>query len=40
MNSQKVSQAVTPAKAGVQNNLKRLDSGFHRNDEIGIPVTF
>jgi hypothetical protein len=25
--------AVTPAKAGVQKVLKRLDSGFHRNDE-------
>ena len=23
---------VTPAKAGVQNVLKRLDSGFRRND--------
>ncbi|MFO7971515.1 MAG: hypothetical protein R6U40_07175 [Desulfobacterales bacterium] len=33
MNSQKV---VTPAKAGVQmlcNYLKRLDSGFRRNDK-------
>jgi len=26
------SQLVTPAKAGVQNMLKRLDSGFRRND--------
>jgi hypothetical protein len=40
MNLQKVSRAVTPAKAEVRNNLKRLDSGFHRNDEIGIPGTF
>jgi len=24
---------VTPAKAGVQKDLKRLDSGFRRNDE-------
>jgi hypothetical protein len=25
---------VTPAKAGVQNVLKSLDSGFHRNDDL------
>jgi hypothetical protein len=24
--------SVTPAKAGVQNTLKTLDSGFRRND--------
>jgi hypothetical protein len=38
--SQKV---VTPAKAGVQAVYKRLnllDSGFCRNDENGLPVTF
>jgi hypothetical protein len=27
---------VTPAKAGVQNALKRLDSGFRRNDAEGL----
>ena len=27
-----VAFTVTPAKAGVQNSIKRLDSGFHRND--------
>jgi hypothetical protein len=32
MKSQKVFQIVTPANAGVQNSLKRLDSGFRRND--------
>jgi hypothetical protein len=26
---------VTPAKAGVQNILILLDSGFRRNDDIG-----
>jgi len=31
--SQKVSRPVTPAKAGVQNVLKILDSGFRRNDQ-------
>jgi hypothetical protein len=36
--SQKVFKAVTPAKAGVQNGLKHLDSGFRRNDKFdGIP---
>ena len=25
---------VTPAKAGVQNILKLLDSGFRRNDDL------
>jgi len=34
MISQKVSWVVTPAKAGVQNILKKLDSGFRRNDEF------
>jgi len=33
INSQKVSRTVTPAKAGVQNMLKILDSGFRRNDQ-------
>jgi hypothetical protein len=28
---------VTPAKAGVQNILKYLDSGFRRNDGIWAP---
>jgi hypothetical protein len=32
MDSQKVSQVVTPAKAGVQKQLNFLDSGFRRND--------
>jgi hypothetical protein len=27
---------VTPAKAGVHNTLKRLDSGFRRNDAEGL----
>jgi len=26
--------AVTPAKAGVQKKLKRLDSWFRRNDDV------
>jgi hypothetical protein len=33
MASQKVYEAVTPAKAGVQNFLKFLDYGFRRNNE-------
>jgi hypothetical protein len=36
-------KAVTPAKAGVQrsrNILKRLDSGFRRNDEKHISGLF
>jgi hypothetical protein len=33
--SQKVIKAVTPAKAGVQNYLFFLDSGFRRNDRGG-----
>ncbi len=32
----KLDIAVTPAKAGVQNILKRLDSGFRRNDDDGL----
>jgi hypothetical protein len=32
MTSQKIAASVTPAKAGVQNVLKSLDSGFRRND--------
>jgi hypothetical protein len=28
--------SVTPSKAGVQNTLKRLDSGFCRNDAEGL----
>jgi hypothetical protein len=31
----KPAYSVTPAKAGVQNALKRLDSGFRRNDAEG-----
>jgi hypothetical protein len=31
-----VANPVTPAKAGVQNVLKRLDSGFRRNDAAGL----
>jgi len=34
MNSLKVAPSVTPAKAGVQNVLELLDSGFRRNDEF------
>ena len=30
---EKVAWIVTPAKAGVQNVLKKLDSGFRRNDK-------
>jgi hypothetical protein len=30
--SSKVTAVVTPAKAGVQNSLPYLDSGFRRND--------
>jgi len=33
--SQKVIKAVTPAKAGVQNFLVFLDSGFRRNGRKG-----
>ena len=29
-----VACAVTPAKAGVQDSIKRMDSGFHRNDAV------
>jgi hypothetical protein len=32
MDLQKVPKFVTPAKAGVQNLLERLDYGFRRND--------
>ncbi len=28
-----ITQVVTPAKAGVQRILRRLDSGLRRNDE-------
>jgi hypothetical protein len=30
-------RAVTPAKAGVQNPFKRLDSCFRRNDKAIVP---
>ena len=33
-----VACTVTPAKAGVQNSMKRLDSGFHRNDAAACGV--
>jgi hypothetical protein len=32
-------RTVTPAKAGVQNPFRRLDSGFRRNDKRGISDT-
>jgi hypothetical protein len=35
MRSQKVSQVVTPAKAGVQKHMKFLDSRLHGNDRKG-----
>jgi len=37
---QKVSKAVTPAKAGVQKWLIFLDSRFRGNDEKGCFLTF
>lgn len=40
MVSQKVPKFVTPAKAGVQNILERLDSGFRRNDAKREFLTF
>jgi len=33
----RATNAVIPADAGIQKNEKTLDSGFRRNDEIGIP---
>ncbi len=36
----KSKKTVTPAKAGVQNYLKLLDSCFRRNDKIGVILTF
>jgi hypothetical protein len=39
LQSYKDSKSVTPAKAGVHNYIKRLDSGVRRNDDprqIGI----
>jgi hypothetical protein len=38
--SQKVSWLVTPAKAGVQNILNELNSGFRRNDRFKGISTF
>jgi len=32
----KLNYSVAPAKAGAQKGLKRLDSGFRRNDEEGV----
>jgi len=40
MTSEKFLKPVTPAKAGVYNPSKRLDSGFRRNDEDGVRGTF
>jgi hypothetical protein len=36
----KLKFAFTPAKAGVKEVLKRLDSGFRRNDEIRLKKSF
>ena len=33
---QNSTKGVTPAKAGVQKSLKRLDSRFRGNDNIGL----
>jgi len=40
VNPQKVSWAVTPAKAGVQKRSKRLDSRLRGNDRKSRIVTF
>jgi hypothetical protein len=40
MNSQKVPTVVTPAQAGVQKCLKRLDSRLRGNDRKGHFLTF
>jgi hypothetical protein len=40
MLSQKVCWVVTPAKAGVQKPLKRLDSRLRGNDRKGLSPTF
>ncbi|MCX5906015.1 MAG: hypothetical protein NTY64_02190 [Deltaproteobacteria bacterium] len=40
MESGKVMKAVTPAEAGVQNDLNELDSRFRENDEKGTQRTF
>ena len=40
MVSQKVSKAVTPAKAGVHKWLSFLDSRFRGNDNNGCFLTF
>jgi hypothetical protein len=40
MDSQKVHQAVTPAKAGVQKRLKGLDSRLRGNDKKERFLTF
>jgi hypothetical protein len=37
---EKILKSVTPAKAGVYNAFKGLDSGFRRNDEDVVHVTF
>jgi hypothetical protein len=40
MKPQKVRNAVTPAKAGVQNCLVSPDSRFHRNTQNGMKMIF
>jgi hypothetical protein len=34
LDAEELQVTVTPAKAGVQNSLKRLDSCFRRNDDL------
>jgi hypothetical protein len=38
--AQKNQSTVTTAKTGVQNSLKRLDSGFRRDYDAGPSMTF
>jgi hypothetical protein len=38
--AEKLRFSVTPAKAGVQDVFKLLDSGFRRNDDLGLKGTF
>ena len=40
VSSEKIPKLVTPAEAGVHNFLKRLDSGFRRNDNQDASLTF
>jgi len=37
LNADWIARTATPAKAGVQKSLKRLDSGFRRNAAGGFP---